>query len=169
MEAITEVELVAFTVYDFKCIIRNSQVHERLVTLSLKRFESSWETLQENSVLKTLTTGQQTQLQSLMFLRQFFSGDMIWKVDEPASFALIVKEGAVMFEGYFDNMPFRTGAFLGDVAVMGGSEGVMKRRQTSLVALEDTEAYIINGEALINFFEYNPGVLLSFLDRRFVE
>ena len=169
VEAITEVELVAFTVYDFKCIIRNSQVHERLVTLSLKRFESSWETLQENSVLKTLTTGQQTQLQSLMFLRQFFSGDMIWKVDEPASFALIVKEGAVMFEGYFDNMPFRTGAFLGDVAVMGGSEGVMKRRQTSLVALEDTEAYIINGEALINFFEYNPGVLLSFLDRRFVE
>merc|ERR1712072_1399786 len=75
----------------------------------------------------------------------FFSGDMIWKVDEPASFALIVKEGAVMFEGYFDNMPFRTGAFLGDVAVMGGSEGVIKRRQTSLVALEDTEAYIING------------------------
>jgi len=72
LEGISEVELVAFTVYDFKCIIRNSQVHERLVTLSLKRFESIWETLQENSVLKTLTTGQQTQFQSLMFLRQFF-------------------------------------------------------------------------------------------------
>ena len=169
LEAITDIELVVFTVYDFKCLIKNSQVHERLLTLSLKRFESSWETLQENSMLKELTTGQQTQFQSLMFLRQFFAGDAIWHVDEPASFALIVKEGAVMFEGYFDNIPFRAGAFLGDVAVMGESDAVTKRRQTTLIALEDTEAYILNGEALINFFEYNPGVLLSFLDRRFVE
>ena len=119
--------------------------------------------------MKELTTGQQTQFQSLMFLRQFFAGDAIWHVDEPASFPLIVKEGAVMFEGYFDNIPFRGGAFLGDVAVMGESDALTRRRQTTLLALEDTEAYILNGEALINFFEYNPGVLLSFLDRRFVE
>ena len=145
-------KLVTFSVYDIKFLIRNSLVHEGQLTLRLKRFESIWETLQENTILKSLTTGQQTQFQSLMLLRHFYLGELIWHVDDPASFALLVKEGAIIFKVYFDKMPFRTGFSLGDVAVMGGSEGLIKRRQTTLVPLEDIEAYIIDGEALIHFF-----------------
>ena len=169
MTAQSDVKLIAFSKFDFMCVIRNSDVYDQLVTLSQTRFEPSWDTLGQNTILATLSNGQKTQLQRIMMAKKYFTGETIWNTGEKATFALIVKNGQLEFMDHEDFPPFERGAFIGDVSLMVVDDGVVHKRQTTLKCRKDAEVYIIHSESLVGFFEFNPGVLLNFMDRRFVE
>ena len=169
MTAQSDVKLIAFSKFDFMCVIRNSDVYDQLVTLSQTRFEPSWDTLGQNTILATLSNGQKTQLQRIMMAKKYFTGETIWNTGEKATFALIVKNGQLEFMDHEDFPPFERGAFIGDVSLMVLDDGVVHKRQTALKCRKDAEVYIIHSESLVGFFEFNPGVLLNFMDRRFVE
>ena len=73
--------------------------------------------------------------------------------------------GTFLFSRAQAEAPFEKGAFIGEMHSLHTDLPLT----ASLVCAQDGSFYYITKKALLKFFEDNPGVLIYFKDRRFVE
>jgi CRP-like cAMP-binding protein/glyoxylase-like metal-dependent hydrolase (beta-lactamase superfamily II) len=165
--AVTDVEVIEFDRYDFLYLIRGTNVVERMRHLDEMRRQRSWDVINTNSVLSTLSSSQKTQLQAILRKRDVASGEVLWEKNSVASEAILVDEGQLVFEGGEDAglTPFVHGAFLGDIHALRDRSTVC----STLKAYEAGAVFSIDRDDLIDFFDRNPGLQLAFLKARFVE
>jgi CRP-like cAMP-binding protein/phosphoribosyl 1,2-cyclic phosphodiesterase len=165
--AVTDVEVIEFDRYDFLYLLRGTDVMERMRHLDEMRSQSSWDVINTNSVLATLSSSQKTQLQAILHRRTIKKGEVLWGKGGESIEAVLVDEGKLIFEGGEDAglTPFGHGAFLGDIRGMR----VRAKNCSTLKAIEDGSIFSIARDELIDFFDCNPGLQLAFLKARFVE
>jgi hypothetical protein len=78
----------------------------------------------------------------------------------------LLDEAQIVLEGTEGSLaPFRTGAMVGEFDAIRLNTPV----KTTARVVDRGRAYFIDRAALARFFKDNPGVLVSFLGRRFVE
>lgn len=163
----TNVELLAFDRRDFLYLVRNTPILHRLQHLARIRAERSWEVMDRNSVLRSMSSAQKTQLQELLEeARPIKAGQTLWAAGKPADAAWLLDEGRVAIELAEGDAPgLASGAFLGDV------DAIRRRAAHTSTAqvLENGRAFRLDGANLQKFFQDNPGLLVSFLGTRFVE
>lgn len=162
----TDCKLLEIDRYGFLYLLRGTNVPERLVRLAKMRELRSWEVFDRNSVLSQLSSGQKTVLQSYMESRTLEVGEILWSANGPASGAVLLDEAQIVLEGTEGSLaPFRTGAMVGEFDAIRLNTPV----KTTARVVDRGRAYFIDRAALARFFKDNPGVLVSFLGRRFVE
>lgn len=162
----TAVSLVEIDRYDFLYLLRGTDIPARLMRLARMRAERSWEILEKNSVLKALSSSQKTVFQSYLGSRDVHAGEVLWRAGDEANEAFLIEEGAIALEGCAADLePFGAGAFLGEVdAIRQGAP-----LATTARVLEPGRVFYVGKEALLKFLEEYPGVLVSFLGRKFAE
>ncbi len=162
----TDVSLIRIERHAFLYLVRGTEIASRMVKLARVRAEHSWQLFGDNSVLAGLTSAQKTNLQTRLSLRELEAGTELWSHGEPADSAFIIDAGTVVIEGT-SRMPepFSRGAFVGDVDALREDQP----HATTARAMDDVRVYVISRADLVEFFEQNPGVMLSFLGARFVE
>src|SRR5262249_39759393 len=74
----TDVELVTLDRSDFLFLLRGSNIRRRLEHLAKSRLEGIWALLEQNSVLKTLSSAQKTQLESYLEPYAASTGELLW-------------------------------------------------------------------------------------------
>lgn len=165
--AVTDVEVIEFDRYDFLYLLRGTDVMDRMRHLDEMRSERSWDVINANTVLSTLSSSQKTQLQAILHRREVKAGEILWEVGADASEALLVDDGELAFVGEDDEdlPPFGHGAFIGDIRAMRDKAKVC----STLRAEQDSSVFSIPGKELVEFFDQNPGLQLAFLKARFVE
>lgn len=164
--AVTDVTLVEVGRYDFLYLLRETALPSRLARLAKMREERSWEVFARNSVLRSLTPTQKTQLQSFLTSRTIQTDEALWFSGEAAHEAFLLDEGVVTIESASGHLaPFHSGAFLGEFDAL--------RQHTPLTTTARVTSpgrvFHISREDLLRFFQDNPGVLVSFLGTKFVE
>jgi CRP-like cAMP-binding protein len=164
--AVTDVTLVEVGRYDFLYLLRDTTLPSRLARLAKMREERSWEVFNRNSVLRSLTPTQKTQLQSYLTSRSIQTDEALWFAGEPAHVAFLIDEGVITIESASGDLaPFQSGAFLGEFeALRNGAQLTTTARVTS-----PGRVFQISRDDLLRFFQENPGVLVSFLGTKFVE
>jgi CRP-like cAMP-binding protein len=164
--ATTDVTLVEVGRYDFLYLLRETALPSRLARLARMREERSWEIFEANSVLRALTPGQKTQLQSYLTTRTLQAGDLLWYAGETAQEAFLIDEGVVMIESTGGHLaPFRSGGFLGEFDALRHGSAL----STTARCTEGGKVFQISRDDLLRFFQENPGVLVSFLGTKFIE
>jgi CRP-like cAMP-binding protein len=162
----TDVDLVEIDRYGFLYLLRGTDIPRRLERLARMRAEHSWELFEKNSVLRTLTSAQKTQLQSYLESRPIKEREILWRAGDSAQEAFLIDDGAVSLEaGGVSLEPFRCGAFLGEFDALRLE---LPLGSTARVA-HPGRVFRIGGDDLGRWFQDNPGILLSFLGTRFVE
>lgn len=162
----TDVELVELDRHGFLYLLRGTDIPKRLVRLAHVRAEHTWRLLQKNSALRSLTSAQKTQLQSLLEARQVKTGELLWRAGDAADAALLIDDARLALEGVGGaTEPFGAGAFLGEIDELrhGGAHATTAR------AVHEGRVYRIARDDLLRFFQDNPGVCVSFLGTSFVE
>jgi CRP-like cAMP-binding protein/ribonuclease BN (tRNA processing enzyme) len=162
----TDVTLVEIPRYDFLYLLRGTDIPARLMRLARMRAERSWEVIEKNLVLRRLTSGQKTQLQSSFASRDIHRGELLWRAGDAGGEGFLIDEGAVVIEGGSGGSePFRSGAFLGEFdAIRQGVPLTTTARVT-----EPGRVFFIGSADLLRFLQENPGACMSFLGSRFVE
>lgn len=165
----TDVELIAIDRNDFLALLRGTRIPERLMRLARVREEGTWDLFEKNSVLSLLSSGQKTQLQSLLHPTDVRAGEVLWRAGEHHPRGYLAGDAVIELESPSDAegalKPFTRGAFVGDVdAILSGAP-----THTSARAARAGSVYALQRDDLQLFFEENPGVLVSFLGARFVE
>lgn len=164
--ALTDVTLVEVGRYDFLYLLRDTALPSRLARLAKMREERSWEVFDKNSVLRSLTPTQKTQLQSYLTSRPIVADEALWFAGEEAREAFLLDEGVVTIEGDRGQLaPFQSGAFLGEFDALRQGSSLSSTARVSTPG----RAFHINRDDLLRFFQDNPGVLVSFLGTKFVE
>jgi len=164
--ATTPVEVITFTKHDFLHIVRRTDAIERLRQLAIKhKTGRSWQCIEKNTVLSELSTSQKTYLQSLLKKRIVTKGQVLWSVGDESKGAVLVDQGKYVFSGATDSPPFTTGAFVGDMSALYNGLPLY----TSLVCTEAGGIYYISKHLLLKFLDDNPGLRLSFMNRKFIE
>jgi CRP-like cAMP-binding protein/phosphoribosyl 1,2-cyclic phosphodiesterase len=162
----TDVELVQLDRHGFLYLLRGTDVARRLVRLAHVRAERSFRALQKNSALRSLSSGQKTQLMSYLEAKPVSSGDLLWRAGDPAEEAVLVDDARLALDGAGGAAePFSLGAFLGEIDAL--RQGIAHR--TTAKAVQDGRVFRIARPDLLRFFQDNPGVLVSFLGTSFVE
>jgi CRP-like cAMP-binding protein/glyoxylase-like metal-dependent hydrolase (beta-lactamase superfamily II) len=161
----TEAELVEFRGHDFLHVVRGTNAIERLRHLGLMQREKSWQVIGANSVLRNLSSAQKTYLQSILRKCEAKRGDIVWEAGSKCRIAILIDDGLFFYSRAQDAQPFQRGAFVADMQSLLYSQP----QKTTLVCGKDGAFYYIAKNHLLKFFEDNPGVLVYFKDRRFVE
>jgi CRP-like cAMP-binding protein/phosphoribosyl 1,2-cyclic phosphodiesterase len=159
--------LVQLDRYDFHYLLRGTGIPNRLVRLARMRDERSWEVFEKNSVLRALTSAQKTALQSFLTTSPVRAGEVLWRAGDPAECAYVVDEGAIALDagGAHALAPFHSGAFVGEFDAIRQGNYLTTTARVS----ESGRLFEIARGDLAQFFEDNPGVLVSFLGAKFVE
>jgi CRP-like cAMP-binding protein/phosphoribosyl 1,2-cyclic phosphodiesterase len=161
----TPVTLLALDRYHFLYLLRGTDLPARLRHLSEMRAERSWEVIEENAALRTMTGAQKTQLQTMFSSRAIEVGEVLWSAGELARIAFLIDEGEVALEGRGALDPFGAGAFLGEF------DAIRRRGLLSTTArvIKPGRVFAVEGPELSRFLDDNPGLLLSSLGRAFAE
>jgi CRP-like cAMP-binding protein/phosphoribosyl 1,2-cyclic phosphodiesterase len=164
--AVTDVTLVEVERYDFLYLLRETTLPSRLARLAKMREERSWEVIDRNSVLRSLTPTQKTQLQSYLTSRPIQKEEALWFAGERAHEAFLIDEGVITIESASGDLaPFHSGAFLGEFDALRQGGPLTTTARVSAPG----RIFQISREDLLRFFQENPGALVSFLGTRFVE
>jgi len=168
--AITTCKCLMFDKPDFLSIVRNTEVYQRMMRISIMRMEASWQVLSNNSFLTRLSEGQRTELLCIMRSEHFNMGDTLWNKGDSIKYCLIIKSGTLAFKEQKLTVPFKQGAFVGEVNSMMESDALRHAaHETTLIAKEDTEVYAIERPDFVQFLLQNPGIMLVFLNAIFLE
>lgn len=162
----TDVDLIEIDRDDFLYLLRGTDIRERLERLAGLRDEPSWDVIKQNSLLRGMSSGQKTQLQSWLEVRPFAAGELLWEAGKQASDTFLVESGFVRLEGTDAALePFGRGAFLGEIDSIraGAQHRISARAETA------GRAFKLGGENLSRFFQANPGLLVALYGTRFVE
>ena len=165
IRAETPVEVIQFTKSEFLHIVRDTNAIERLKQLGAMQRSKSWQVIAANSVLSQMSSSQKTYLQSIMQRRNCQAEEEIWSVGSDASEAILVSSGSFAFARATDIPPFRIGTFIGDTKCLLNQTP----NTTSLLCTEAGSIYYVKRDDLVKFFDFNPGVQVRFLNRRFIE
>jgi CRP-like cAMP-binding protein/phosphoribosyl 1,2-cyclic phosphodiesterase len=164
--AVTDVTLVEVERYDFLYLLRETTLPSRLARLAKMREERSWEVIDRNSVLRSLTPTQKTQFQSYLTSRPIQKEEALWFAGERAHEAFLIDEGVITIESASGDLaPFHSGAFLGEFDALRQGGPLTTTARVSAPG----RIFQISREDLLRFFQENPGALVSFLGTRFVE
>lgn len=163
--AMSDGAMIEFSKNDAMHLIRDTDTYNRIRKLGEVQQSRNWQVMNQNQVLSSLSSAQKTYLQSIFESKLVSEGDVIWSSGEPADVCVLIASGRFVFGRAQDLKPFTTGAFVGEIkAIMDG-----KLLTTTLICVEAGEIWYISRVELVKFCEANPGFLLYFLTRKFVE
>jgi hypothetical protein len=148
--------------------LRGTSTLRRLENLARVRTEGVWELLEHNTVLRSLTSAQKTQLQSYLSPHTARENEVLWVDGDSPRRAYLVDDArvAVDYVGEAEPMqPFGAGALVGEFDAMrtGGASTTVAR------VVGAGKLFAVERADLVRFFDENPGVLLSFLGARSIE
>jgi CRP-like cAMP-binding protein/phosphoribosyl 1,2-cyclic phosphodiesterase len=153
---------LAIDKYDFLAFLRGTDLPQALFRLAENRGLPSWELIEHNPVLASLTTQQRTQLQALLEHVHLepggLQGDAAWLLDS----AQLELDGS---DSDSDSVELARGALVGDFdAILAGQPARLPLRVTV-----PGDAYRLPAPALRQFLELNPGLHLVLAGTRFVD
>jgi hypothetical protein len=99
VRALTDVELIVFAGNELQYLLLDTQISKRvqhLVQIEGLRLERL---LISNSTLYALTRAQKLHLESLTEVVQYRAGEYVWRMQDEATFCVIVHTGSLSFEG----------------------------------------------------------------------
>ena len=161
----TPVTLIRLAKHGFLYLLRGTDVPRRMVHLARVRSQDSWQLFEHNSVIRTLTAGQKTTLQTILEPVTWASGHTLWTDQEPAKCAVIVHEGALVMCHSGAEKRLGPGALVGDIDALIAGE----RPRVAVKVSESGRGYRIARDQLVRFLHDNPGAMISFLGTSFVE
>eukprot|EP00462_Mataza_sp_D1_P019112 CAMPEP_0175137714 /NCGR_PEP_ID=MMETSP0087-20121206/9959_1 /TAXON_ID=136419 /ORGANISM="Unknown Unknown, Strain D1" /LENGTH=874 /DNA_ID=CAMNT_0016420561 /DNA_START=311 /DNA_END=2935 /DNA_ORIENTATION=- len=159
------VTCILFSRNDFLHLIRNTDTLDRIRKLNSMQNSRNWQVMNSNSVLSNLSSAQKTHLQSIFEIKVVKEGEKLWEAGSIADQCILVDTGLYAFARAQTLEPFSSGAFVGEV------HAILDQRPltTTLLCVEEGEVFYISRQELLHFLEENPGFLLYFLEKKFVE
>ena len=165
IHAVTPVEVIQFSKDEFLYIVRHTDAIQRLQQLGVIQRSPSWQAISANSSLSQLSSAQKTYLQSLFIHRIVRAGEVIWQAGETATEAVLIADGQFYFSRAKEQAPFTRGALVGDMKALIAQSTL----STTLLCQVEGSVYAITRVHLLKFFDDNPGVKITFMNRRFIE
>mmetsp|Transcript_17493 Transcript_17493/g.31391 ORF Transcript_17493/g.31391 Transcript_17493/m.31391 type:complete len:881 (+) Transcript_17493:502-3144(+) len=165
VKAITDVEILMFPAMHMREILKKTPVYEILRNLAKVQEEDSWQTLQANTCLDSWSAWKLRLLQSVLVKKEYKKDQIVWQKGQAADFAVLVANGEFIFETNDQIHPFERGAFVGEFGNMVDN----KRLTTTLRCVEAGSCFVTPKEGLKKLFASNPGTMLLFLNRHFLE
>ena len=166
--ATTVVEMVEIGKPDFQYLMsRRPLLRERVVRRSQLRYTASWKAIGANSVFRTFSMAQVTQLQSVMAEETVKAGQQIWKRGDIVKDVILIGEGRFFFKELpqTEAEPFQAGALLVDVYSLEHR----KPHRLTFSALTDGKIFRIAGSDILEFLDNNPGAFIWMRDTLLVE
>mmetsp|Transcript_5879 Transcript_5879/g.8702 ORF Transcript_5879/g.8702 Transcript_5879/m.8702 type:complete len:230 (-) Transcript_5879:140-829(-) len=160
----TEVELLEFPALSLKKTLGETGTLQDIENLAKMQAEDSWEALNSNSTIESWSALKLRLLQSILYRKAYKKGDILWKAGDRSSIAVLVAKGKFRFEGN-QNYPFAKGAFIGEVDQILAEKEI----STTLRCTKSGYCFVMKRPGLQKFFDSNPGTLLQFVNRNFVE
>ncbi|MBI3396207.1 MAG: cAMP/cGMP-dependent 3',5'-cyclic-AMP/GMP phosphodiesterase [Spirochaetia bacterium] len=158
-DVIAETETMALTVEKSKFLnfIRGSELVKDFARLSEIRKTGTWELLTNSRFFRGITSAQKTQLELILELQKFRSGDYLIRQKELFQTAFIIRQGKVeVFNGQGLVETLGRGDFCGEIFQL------QKESPSSFDfrASGDLEAYGIPRGKLMKYIANNPGVYM---------
>ena len=179
----SSLHLLEFNACDFTWILEHTDVPSRIRQLTESRNNYVWDTLMRNSVFKTLSTSQKTQLELALRKVEYRAGDRVWSQGDPCEYAVFVEDGNFCFDKKSDtpsrrrslnlivptisstsDKGYSLGAFLGEVDRLMSPDSV--KAETNLKAVSSGSLLRIDRSDLRRFLSENPGILLAVRGRQ---
>jgi hypothetical protein len=121
--------------------------------------------IEQNRALRTMTSAQKTQLQTMLSSRAIKEGEILWSRGELARMAFLIDAGEVVLDGRGALDPFGAGAFLGEFDAIR-RQGLLS---TTARVIKPGRVFAVEGPDLSRFLDNNPGLLLASLGSAFAE
>lgn len=77
---------------------QGTDVIPRMRHLIEMRKNDAWEVIGSNSLLRSLSSSQKTQLEGYVHRRVYLEGEYVWRAHEPTSSAILIDDGSVRFD-----------------------------------------------------------------------
>jgi CRP-like cAMP-binding protein/phosphoribosyl 1,2-cyclic phosphodiesterase len=171
VRAKTQLVVLVLDKYDFLSFLRGTDLAEALVRLGRNRELPSWDLLEENAALSTLSDAQRTQLQAILEPVTVEEGAVLWTEGDP-EVAWLLETALVDFvEDGETTAHLARGSFIGDVEAILKRETPKgeERRRARAVVVKSGKAFRIAAAGLAAFLEHNPRVMLSLSGSLFVD
>jgi CRP-like cAMP-binding protein len=158
--AITNVEAYSIAKDSFLRLISGTKVEKNIRQLASVRNEKTWTTIKANPFFKNLSSFQITQLESILKEVEIEKGETLFQKDSLSGHIFIIIEGCVEeINEHKLSKECLKGAIVGDIFAIKE-----KRPITSTYkAKSKSKLYRIEGEAILNFLEDNPGVKMNLM------
>ncbi len=159
--AATEVELVSLSRADFFYFMRGTKLPVLLRRLAENRVLGCWNLLQESPLFGSLTTFQKTNLMSLLELREYPEGTLLFEPGSPAESYYLLEAGELVLvqaDGKLEKVA--RGALLGRI----GRNLEACSHQSRAECLSDVLVYQASATDLLRFLATNPGVYISLIE-----
>jgi len=169
--AITDVELVEFPGSTLGWVLRDSPTLEMMAKVSKVQEEDCWQAMQANTCFDSWSALKLRQLQSWMYKKVYKEGDDVWEAKQRAEISVLVAHGRFVYDNSDQIHPFERGAFIGEFPklVDFADEEPKTDLTTTLRCIEPGYCFVLPKEGLQKFFEINPGAMLQFINRNFIE
>jgi CRP-like cAMP-binding protein len=158
--AATDVTAYSITKNQFLTFIQGSQLATTFRNLAKVREYGAWSVISESKTLRQLTSAQKTQLESIMHLVKFSDNKILIKQGETFDYAYIIKSGDV--EVLKDNVQvavMQGGDFVGEIFSLQKHE----KSNYTFKCMNDSEAFAIYHEDMINYIKKNPRVYMNLI------
>lgn len=188
--AVTDLRVAVFYRSEFLWLLDGTNILQKMSHMARMRAEGTWNTIQDNAMLRQLSGPQKTQLETYLVKLDFEDGDLIWDEGSPAEYAILIDKGKVTFKtdpssefnsknssisillpvtamnGTSEADPdiFERGSFIGDIDALLAD----RKNAVALRAIGKVSVLCLYKKDLRNFFSNNPGVLLSMLHTRYI-
>lgn len=169
--ALTKVEAYTIKKEGFQHLIRESDAIGHLVNLGKMQMNMSWQSIEANSFLRTMTSSQKTAFQTLLTPYKYTVGQPVWLPGAPADSCILVESAEFQYKNV-NQVPFREGAFIGEIPTLELlHESIFHpaQLQTHLECTKDGTAYVIEMNLFLHFLSDNPGLKVACAGRLFFE
>ena len=139
---------------------------DRIFHLARLRLTTSWAAICNNSVLRNLTNVQKNQIEAVLQYRSAKAGEVVWKSGDVLENAVLVSQGRL--KNTKTNQEYGAGALIGCRTSLGSSvavSAVVSTHMYDLVAVDDTEYFMLPRSDLNDIYRVNPGIRLSLMHR----
>ena len=154
IKALCDCELIAIDRNDFIKFIANTDLPELLQRIAQNKLNGLWPVMKLNRSLRDLTSFQRSQLMSILELRTYLSGELIFEFGTPFLEFFLISEGAVRLVGpRQEELVVSRGAMFGDYP----DTEKLVTHEVSAFAVEETEVFVTSVKKLQGFLRRNPG------------
>ncbi len=157
--AVTDVVALTIDKHRFLNFIKGSPLVQKFSLLKEIRDTNSWEILSESRFFQGMTSAQKTQLELIMHLKEYTTGNVFIQRNQIAHSAYVLKSGQV--EVRLDSKcieVLKTGDFFGEIYNL--QKGTPSSYTFVSVGDEDTEVYEIHKKDMTKYINDNPGVYM---------
>ncbi|MBI3926704.1 MAG: cAMP/cGMP-dependent 3',5'-cyclic-AMP/GMP phosphodiesterase [Armatimonadetes bacterium] len=154
-----DVELLWISRDDFLSFIRNTELPWLFRRVAQNRITDSWALFAQNSILKTLTPFQKTQLLAIMGKREAAPGEQLFAAGSPVDRLFLVERGEVRVRRGGEERTVGRGALIGGVSRLDQKAVYPAEAR----ACERVRLFRLKMPEMERFFRSNPGAYVRLL------